>query len=521
MTRKSQNFELTNNADSNDDRAYVSALPHGKDRYTPQQLALAANNQSDLVDKRVIPNLEIQKEAHHNGVRADWAAARVEARRESEANISAGKPIHHIRYGDTLWDIASASFKKNNGQQPSNGEIMGEVNRLAKKNNIANPNNIGIGTAIDTSPDKGQRQELQKTQTTPNYYDFNGRPRQNDPAPFPNSSRNYYEFNGGPRRPEGGAQLNRTPNYYDFNGRPRSSDLNGSSVTPNWNGSSRNPDYGYSRTPDLSGYPRTPDLSGRPLSANLRMPDLTQRQPSNDVPLTPQTTRDLLQGANPDRSYGPRNINPGMEITPQAKNTSAWRNGHNENLAKVRRGAPTVAFYGDSITHGLQLNPNFKSFAGGSENFGVDSDRTENLLYRLRDGEANFPGGKQPDTAVLLIGTNNIGSQSTDKIAAGILANVKEMSNRMPGTEIVVMGILPRGSANDSARAQVKAVNDLVQQQLQSVPGVKFVDVGPQLTDSRGNLRPGIFQRDNLHPTYNAGYSAILSALQPYVRSRR
>ena len=83
------------------------------------------------------------------------------------------------------------------------------------------------------------------------------------------------------------------------------------------------------------------------------------------------------------------------------------------------------------------------------------------------------------------------------------------------------MGILPRGySANDSARKQVNAVNEIVRRQLEGVPGVKFVDIGPQLLDSRGNMKAGVFQGDNVHLTYNAGYSAMLRALQPYVRTR-
>ncbi len=56
--------------------------------------------------------------------------------------------------GDTLWDIASASFNKNSGHKASTGEILGEVNRLAKKNNVVDMNNIPIGTAIDTSPEE-------------------------------------------------------------------------------------------------------------------------------------------------------------------------------------------------------------------------------------------------------------------------------------------------------------------------------------------------------------------------------
>lgn len=245
----------------------------------------------------------------------------------------------------------------------------------------------------------------------------------------------------------------------------------------------------------------------------MRLPEITPQQTNRDLPIT-------QRDRSSDNGYTNRSIDTGGDTTPQAKNSAAWRNSHSALAAKASRGAPRVAFYGDSITHGLQLNPNFKSFGGGSENFGIDGDRTENLLYRLKDGEANFPGRK-PESAVLLIGTNNIGSQSPDKIAAGILANAKEMANRMPQTEIVVMGVLPRGNANDPIRNQINAINETVRRKLDGVPGVKFVDIGPQLLDGNGNMKPGVFQPDKVHLSYNAGYSAMLRALQPHLRSRR
>lgn len=431
--------------------------------------ANSQNNGNELVDRRVIPQLEIKNEK--GSASSDWAAARAEARRASESSILSGKQVHNIRYGDTLWDIASASYKRNNGKSASNAEIAGEVNRLVAKNNIADANKIAVGTAIDTSQGPERRTEVipgrAAERQTPNYYDFAGRRERTEAMALPN----YYNFQGRQQRTE------TAPNYYDLNG-------------------------------------------GRSYRQPHRQPDFSRARPE-DMPLTPETTRRFLESQRQDRGFGPRQINPGMEVTPQAKNSATWRNAHSQLVAKAGRDAPNVVFYGDSITQGLQLNPNFKAAFGGSENFGIGGDTNQNLLYRLRDGEANFPGRK-PETAVLLIGTNNIGSQSVDKIAAGVLANARELSNRLPGTEIIVMGILPRGySANDNLRKQVNAVNDIVRRQLDGVSGVKFVDIGPQLLDSNGNMRAGVFQKDNVHLNYNTGYSTMLNALQPHIRSRR
>lgn len=467
MTRQSRNFEheINSTADTSNESGCTSRFANC--HQISYERANFQGAENELVDRRVIPPLELKNEKTSST--SDWAAARDEARRQSESSILGGKQIHNIRYGDTLWDIASANYKRNNGKAASNAEIAGEVNRLVAKNKIADPNKIDIGTAIDTSAGTGQgRSDITAVgrtaeRQTPNYYDFAGRRDQ--------------------------SETRRTPNYYNFQGRQQRSD-----TAQNY--------Y------DLNG--------GR----GYRQPEFDRTRPE-DVPLTPESTRRMLESQRQDRSFGPRQINPGMEVTPQAKNTANWRNNHSQLVAKAGRDAPNVVFYGDSITQGLQLNPNFKSAFGGSENFGIGGDTNQNLLYRLRNGEARFPGRK-PDTAVLLIGTNNIGSQSVDKIAAGVLANAKELSNRLPGTEIIVMGILPRGySANDSLRKQVNAVNEIVRKQLDGVSGVKFVDVSPQLLDERGNMRAGVFQKDNVHLTYNNGYSTMLNALQPHIRSRR
>lgn len=138
MTRQTRNSEINTSADSlvGKDGEDPAVLQQTAERTTRQDLALAADNQTALVENRVIPNLQIQNDTKGTSARGDWASARVEARQESERNISAGNPIHTIRYGDTLWDVAAASFKTNNGHKASAAEIMGEVTRLTQKTQL-------------------------------------------------------------------------------------------------------------------------------------------------------------------------------------------------------------------------------------------------------------------------------------------------------------------------------------------------------------------------------------------------
>jgi hypothetical protein len=62
-----------------------------------------------------------------------WVEARKQARLDSAADVN-NDDKHTFKFGDTTWDIASASAKKHSGHDPNNTEITNEVIRVAKKN---------------------------------------------------------------------------------------------------------------------------------------------------------------------------------------------------------------------------------------------------------------------------------------------------------------------------------------------------------------------------------------------------
>jgi len=363
----------------------------------------------ELADKGIIPKLALHDDlSAASALSSNWQSARLEAMRESNQTIGAGQNLHTIRFGDTMWDIATASMKKQTGHAPQIREIAEEVARLAKKNAV-NANSIALGTKIDTSPDN----------------------------PGMQSFKQYFA-----------AVDHRLPTE-----RPN--------MVP----------------------AEVPDKSDQTEKSQIRV----------DVPV------------------------PIVEVVGEArKNDFSWQDSHNSLKAKAAAGAPDIAFYGDSLTAGLSLNNDFaRSLGGHAENFGINGDSTENLLYRLQNGEADFPA-KKPDTAVILIGTNNLGYEPNEKIVAGILANAKEAAIKMPDTQLIVLGLLPRGqSAADPVRERINAINNLVRDQLDGVKNVKFVDISEHLLDSRGDLPADLWQPDHLHLTYGAGYSAMLKALRP------
>lgn len=88
-------------------------------------------------------------------------------------------------------------------------------------------------------------------------------------------------------------------------------------------------------------------------------------------------------------------------------------------------------------------------------NLGVPGDSTQSLLWRLRS--ANWPEALRPDLAVLLIGTNNLGTGVlAGDIALGVQQNLLQVQRMAPQARILLVAIPSRGlNSNDPERMSV------------------------------------------------------------------
>src|ERR1035438_4765957 len=92
---------------------------------------------------------------------------------------------------------------------------------------------------------------------------------------------------------------------------------------------------------------------------------------------------------------------------------------HGQLLAKAKQGRSDIYFEGDSITRrwGATDYPEFLAnwkqnfFGWNAADFGWGADTTQNILWRLENGELD---GVSPKVIVLLAGTNNVGRTVTD-----------------------------------------------------------------------------------------------------------
>jgi lysophospholipase L1-like esterase len=107
---------------------------------------------------------------------------------------------------------------------------------------------------------------------------------------------------------------------------------------------------------------------------------------------------------------------------------------------------------------------------------GVPGDRTENLLYRLANGET---AGLEPALTVVEIGTNNLAfGHSAEATAFGIEAVVRAVKEKLPHTHVALMTLFPRPKDHGDTTPwkEVDVVNELLQERVRGTPKVSLVD---------------------------------------------
>ena len=203
-----------------------------------------------------------------------------------------------------------------------------------------------------------------------------------------------------------------------------------------------------------------------------------------------------------------------------------WYARHHAELEIQKRVKPKVVLIGDSITHfwggspiGLEVNgpTAWQHVFGGMSviNMGFGWDRTQNVLWRLRQGEFD---GLAPKWVVLMIGTNNLSgtmnarSNTPGEIVEGVDAICREIHKRSPESRIILMAILPRGQTPDnSMRPPIQNTNRLLAERFKNNGSVTLLDIGAGFLQPDGSL-PASMMPDGTHPT-DAGYRIWSDAL--------
>jgi len=199
-----------------------------------------------------------------------------------------------------------------------------------------------------------------------------------------------------------------------------------------------------------------------------------------------------------------------------------WRMRHAERVADVKSHADRldVLFIGDSITGGWRDIGKAvweKQFVPlRAVNIGIAGSQTQHLLWQFENGAID---GINPKVAVLMIGVNHFlasPSHTTADIARGISAVVAKLREKLPQTQILLLGTFPKDRAATSTdRVKIKELNAMIAR-LDDGKKIRFNDLTLKFLATDGSLPPDI-SPDGVHLS-PAGYAIWADALRPVIR---
>lgn len=217
-------------------------------------------------------------------------------------------------------------------------------------------------------------------------------------------------------------------------------------------------------------------------------------------------------------------------VAPVPRTDERWVTRNESFNDRARRGAEKgdigIIFLGDSITHqwetaGKKVWDEF--YAGRSAvNFGIGGDRTQHVLWRIRNGNlaslAAPARGNPPKLVILMIGTNNSnGSDNTAaEIADGIKACLGTIREHLPTTKVLLLSIFPRGEKPGPQREKNAEASRLAATAADGVM-VHHLDLGAKFLEPDGTLRREIMP-DYLHLS-EQGYRIWAEAMEQKVKA--
>lgn len=206
-------------------------------------------------------------------------------------------------------------------------------------------------------------------------------------------------------------------------------------------------------------------------------------------------------------------------INKEGKPEPAWMKRHEGFVAIAKKGDVEVLLLGDSITDawrgGGAKAAWSKHFAKRkAANFGIGGDRTEHVLWRIQNGELD---GIQPKVVMLMIGTNNSGTNSAADISAGVKEIVKTIHQKAPEAKVLLLGIFPRGEkAGTPVREKLAQINKDLAEWSQGQKNVHYLDIGDKFLSEGGILTKNVMP-DFLHLN-ERGYNIWGEAVEPSLR---
>ncbi len=204
-------------------------------------------------------------------------------------------------------------------------------------------------------------------------------------------------------------------------------------------------------------------------------------------------------------------------VVPVNKPDDWWGKRHELINDRAKAGNIDLLFVGDSITQGWEGNGAAKvwdKYFGDLKpmNAGIGGDRTQHVLWRLQNGNLK---NINPKLMVMMIGTNNSGSDSAADIAAGIKEIVKYYREARPESKVLLLAIFPRSEKPDNHRAVVAEASKLAAD-IADGKMVHYLDIGVKFLQPDGTISKDIMP-DFLHLS-EAGYTIWAESITPKIK---
>lgn len=209
-------------------------------------------------------------------------------------------------------------------------------------------------------------------------------------------------------------------------------------------------------------------------------------------------------------------MNPAVQATPpeDIRGDDRWMCIHKHFLVSAVDQEPDVLLIGDYVVSMAAHTEMWEKLFAPLHclNLGIAEDETQNVLWRIQNGEID---STDPKVIVLCVGANNL-SHSAEQIVAGIQQCAQAIRDKKPNAILIVLKLLPCGQQPNPLRSKVQEVNRKLKVAFQGLSNTQVVDIDPGFVLPDGTITHHDLY-DYLHLTrsaYSKSFEILYDLLQ-------
>ncbi|XP_015913171.1 platelet-activating factor acetylhydrolase IB subunit alpha1 [Parasteatoda tepidariorum] len=191
-----------------------------------------------------------------------------------------------------------------------------------------------------------------------------------------------------------------------------------------------------------------------------------------------------------------------------------WLSIHKHFLISAREQEPEVLFLGDYVVSMAAHTEMWEKLFAPLHclNLGIAEDETQNVLWRIQNGEID---STDPKIIVLGVGANNI-NHSAEEIVSGILSCANAIIEKKPNATLILLKLLPCGRKPNPLRSKINEVNEKLKSATHGLPNTQVIDIDPGFVQPDGLVSHHDLY-DYLHLTrsaYSKSFEILYDLLQ-------